>query len=246
VYNGASPWTHPQNREATLFRMRSASVFLIALGILAAARPPDPPVPTTTSSSSSLDAGTGVIEGVVAMRRAPQRRAAARYQGRDAAREIQEIPALVFVKGPIVASAAGGGSAVMGQRDKLFDPALLVVPVGTVVEFPNHDPVFHNVFSYSSAARFDLGRYPQGESKEVRFDEPGIVKVYCEVHETMRAAIVVVEHPYWAYPDETGRFRIEGVPAGTHTLVAWHTDRREREVDVTVTAGRSTRIELEL
>jgi len=70
-------------------------------------------------------------------------------------------------------------------------PAAMVVPVGTTVRFPNQDTFFHNVFSYSGPARFDLGRYPRGESKDVRFDEAGIVKVYCEVHEFMRAVVVV-------------------------------------------------------
>jgi plastocyanin len=200
-----------------------------------------------TGETAGAEAGArGAIEGVVLVGRVAQRRAAARYPGGGAGGgQIQEIGAVVYLKGPVGGQEAGAG-VLMGQRNERFEPSLLVVPVGTVVEFPNHDPVFHNVFSYSSAARFDLGRYPQGESKEVRFEEAGVVKVYCEVHETMRAAIVVVENPHWARLDEDGRFRIEGVPAGTHTLVAWHADRRAREVEVTVTSGGSARVELEL
>jgi plastocyanin len=154
---------------------------------------------------------------------------------------------VVYVKGPVGGGRApAAGRAVMGQRDERFEPALLVVTAGSTVEFPNHDPFFHNVFSYSRPARFDLGRYPRGESKEVQFDAPGVVRVYCEVHESMRAAIIVVENPYWAEPDDDGRFRIDGVPPGTYTLVAWHPDRREREVRVVVTAGESTRAEIDL
>jgi plastocyanin len=132
------------------------------------------------------------------------------------------------------------------QTNKAFNPRITVIPAGTTVHFPNNDKFFHNVFSYSAPARFDLGRYPRGESKDVRFDEPGIVRVYCEVHESMRAAIVVVENGHWAVLDDDGRFALTGVPPGTYTLVAWHADRRERETAVTVRANGVTRLELDL
>ena len=134
----------------------------------------------------------------------------------------------------------------MAQEDTAFLPSLLVVPEGTTVRFPNHDPFFHNVFSYSGAGRFDLGRYPRGESKDVTFEEAGLLKVYCEVHESMRAAILVVENPFWAQPDAEGRFRMEGVPVGEHTLVVWHADRGEREVTVRVPEAGVARVEVEL
>ena len=134
----------------------------------------------------------------------------------------------------------------MAQQDSTFTPGVLVVPAGSTVEFPNRDDFFHNVFSYSSPKRFDLGRYRQGESKSVRFDEPGVVRIYCEVHESMRSAVIVSENPYWAIADDEGRFTIEGVPAGTWELELWHSDRESRTITVDVASGRTTSITVEL
>jgi hypothetical protein len=121
-----------------------------------------------------------------------------------------------------------------------------VVGVGTTVSFPNADPFFHNVFSYSSAKRFDLGRYPRGESKQVVFEEAGIVDVFCEVHEFMRSAVVVVESPYHAIVGDDFRFVIGDVPPGEYTLVVWHADLGMVEQQVTVTAGTAVRVSIEL
>lgn len=187
------------------------------------------------------------IEGVVRIRTTPPRRTAARYPGAGpAARPIQDIPAVVYLQGQVGGAPAPGAEQVMAQQDTAFAPPLLVVPMGSAVEFPNRDPFFHNVFSYSSAGRFDLGRYPRGESKGVVFDEPGVVKIYCEVHESMRAAILVTENRHHAVLDDEGRFTLRGVPPGTYTLVAWHADRGTAEREVTVTANGTVRVELEL
>jgi len=134
----------------------------------------------------------------------------------------------------------------MTQRDTTFVPSVLAARVGSAVTFPNGDPFFHNVFSYSSAARFDLGRYPQGESKEVRFTEPGVVEVFCEVHEFMRGAIIVTENGFHAVVGTDGSFRMSGVPPGTHTIAFWHPDHRPLERTVSVTAGSVARIEVEM
>ncbi|MCI4354796.1 MAG: carboxypeptidase regulatory-like domain-containing protein [Thermoplasmata archaeon] len=116
----------------------------------------------------------------------------------------------------------------MNQLDEAFVPYVLAITVGTTVDFPNQDRTYHNVFSLSRAAPFDLGRYPRGESKSVRFDRPGVVRVFCEIHSRMSAFIMVFAHRFFAVTDEQGRYRIEGVPAGSYELSAW-ADGRVRE-----------------
>lgn len=132
----------------------------------------------------------------------------------------------------------------MKQVRLRFEPRVLVIPAGTTVAFPNLDPVFHNVFSYSSAKRFDLGRYPKGHSKSVTFEKPGLVRVFCDVHSSMSAHILVVDTEHVAQPDASGRFVLEDVPEGRHTLTLWHPDLGEREVVVRVGEG-TTHVELD-
>jgi hypothetical protein len=114
---------------------------------------------------------------------------------------------------------------------------VLAVTVGAVVDFPNSDRFYHNVFSLSKAARFDLGRYAKGKSKSVRFDQPGIVRVFCEIHSHMNAFILVFAHPFFAVTDAEGRYRINNVPAGAYNVVAWNEGVASDPKAVTVGAG---------
>lgn len=189
---------------------------------------------------------TGTITGRVVLEPPPPPRRVARGRGYQQTSEfIQQLPAVVYVRG-----AFGGGSTptdvVMTQRDTAFVPGVVALTVGGTVSFPNEDPFFHNVFSYSEAKRLDLGRYPQGDSKSEVFGEVGIVEVFCEVHEEMRGAIIVTENPYHAVVDEDGNFSITGVPAGEHTVVFWSADHSPLERTVSVPDGGSARIEVEL
>mgnify|MGYP005810504521 CR=1 FL=1 len=129
--------------------------------------------------------------------------------------------------------------ASMKQQGERFVPHVLAIPAGSVVDFPNGDPFFHNVFSLSKPRKFDLGRYPRGQSRSVRFDEPGIVRVFCDIHSHMSAFILVFGHRFFAVTDESGRYRIDGVPPGRWTLVAWYEGgaRESRPVAVPDTGG---------
>ena len=111
---------------------------------------------------------------------------------------------------------------VIDQKDSHFEPDLVVIPVGSTVQFPNSDPIFHNVFSLSKTQPFDLGFYPQGQSRIVKFNRPGIVQVYCHIHANMYAAIVVTASPWFAKPAADGSFSFPDVPAGRYRLTAWH------------------------
>jgi plastocyanin len=111
--------------------------------------------------------------------------------------------------------------AVLDQRNQTFVPYVLSIRAGTTVEFPNSDRTYHNVFSFSKAKRFDLGRYARGQSKSVRFDQPGVVRVFCEMHSHMSAYILVFAHRYFATTGADGHYQIEDVPPGTYTAMAW-------------------------
>ena len=118
--------------------------------------------------------------------------------------------------------------AVLNQRNQAFVPYVLAIRAGTAVDFPNRDRTYHNVFSFSKAKRFDLGRYAGGLSKALTFYEPGVVRVFCEIHSHMSAFILVFAHRYFATTDAEGRYRIDDVPPGTYTVVAWN-DGEARE-----------------
>jgi plastocyanin len=107
------------------------------------------------------------------------------------------------------------------QKDKSFTPHLLVIQVGTVVDFPNHDPFFHNVFSLFEGKRFDLGLYEAGTTRHVRFDRPGVCYIFCNIHPEMSAVVVVLDTPYYGLANGRGMIEIPRVPAGRYTMHVW-------------------------
>jgi plastocyanin len=129
----------------------------------------------------------------------------------------------------------------MLQKDLTFLPALLPVQTGTRVAFPNLDDTYHNIFSFSPPKRFDLGRYRPDERPipSVVFDAPGLVTIRCDIHEHMRALILVLDTPYFVASDAEGRFRLSGIPPGRYTLKAWLSSKTTLERPVELT-GRST------
>lgn len=107
------------------------------------------------------------------------------------------------------------------QKNKSFEPHLQVVQVGSVVEFPNRDPFFHNVFSLFNGKRFDLGLYEAGTTRQVRFDRPGVCYIFCNIHSEMSAVVVVLDTPYYAVANAAGNISIPDVPPGRYTMHVW-------------------------
>jgi len=134
--------------------------------------------------------------------------------------------------------------AIMDQRNETFAPHVLAITTGTVVDFPNSDRIYHNVFSLSKTRPFDLGRYAVGRSKSVRFDRPGIVRVFCEIHSHMSAFILVFSHPFFTMTDTEGRYRLDNVPPGTYTVVAWHEGDFSDPTSVTVPGGTTAELDI--
>lgn len=131
----------------------------------------------------------------------------------------------------------------MLQQGKRFIPHILAIPVGTTVEFPNLDPIFHNAFSNFSGQPFDTGLYPPGTTQKITFRRDGIVRVFCNIHSTMSAVIVVTKTPYVAVTNRRGDFRIEGVPAGDYQIRVFHeraTAESLRALERKITVGEET------
>jgi plastocyanin len=131
---------------------------------------------------------------------------------------------------------------ILDQRDLAFHPQVLPILVGTTVDFPNKDNLFHNVFSYSSPKEFDLGRYPTGESKSVRFDKAGVVRVYCDIHSHMNATILVLDNPFFAVPDDGGSFVLKNVPNGTYMARLWYGRELAASQSVTIKNSESVSV----
>ena len=144
--------------------------------------------------------------------------------------------AVVYLEGPFPPAGSPPATARMVQKDLMFLPSILPVQVGTRVEFPNLDDTYHNIFSYSPAKRFDLGRYRSDERPipSELFDVAGLVTLRCVIHEHLRALILVLDTPHFVVSDKDGTYRLEGLPAGRFTVKVWLDSKTtlERPVDL--------------
>ena len=218
-------------RRRLLFRprlLRSVLTYILLASLLLGSAP---------SPAQETRAPGGTIRGRVEVRREPaggEGRPAVADLGHHAPRDAPDRRrSVVYLETAPQAAfeAPRPGRAALNQKNESFVPYVLAVTVGSTVDFPNSDRVYHNVFSLSKAKRFDLGRYPRGQSRSVRFDHPGVVRVFCEIHSHMSAFVLVFAHPYFATTDAEGRYRIDGVPPGAYTLAVWNDgevrDRKE-------------------
>lgn len=151
-----------------------------------------------------------------------------------------ESDAVIYILVADAATPAAPAPTRIVQRDRAIRPRVTVVSTGSKIEFPNEDEVFHNIFSLSDAKPFNLGRYAPGDSRAVVFEEPGLVRLFCDIHSDMEASVLVLSTPFFARPDSEGRFQISDVPAGRHILVAWHASAGSDSRDIVVTAGSAT------
>lgn len=135
--------------------------------------------------------------------------------------------------------------ASINQKDLAFHPHVLPILVGETVGFPNSDPLFHNVYSQAKPKTFNLGMYPKGSSKEITFENPGLVELHCNVHAEMQAFILIAKNPYFATVQRDGTFRIENVPPGVHTIQAWHPKAEPITFEITVASGENVELNME-
>jgi len=199
----------------------------------------------------------GTIKGVVRVPATPEPAAATAnpYPGRASALPGRHVPpyglvtdAVVYVTqipAPAESLLANDPSGhVLAQKNQAFSERVLSCVVGTTVDFPNQDPIFHNVFSVSPVKRFDLGKYPRGHSKRLIFGKAGLVQVYCDIHANMAGYILVLPNHAFARPDGDGAFVLPELPAGAYRLRIWHPDLPEVRREVEVPGSGDVRVDV--
>jgi plastocyanin len=158
-------------------------------------------------------------------------------QGSTRLGDMPEPDVVVWLESPSLPRSLDSRRTVLDQRNLRFSPRVLAVQVGTTVDFPNNDRVFHNVFSFRDGKKFDLGLYPIGSVKRVTFDKPGVSRIFCNIHPHMAAYVVAVDSPVFAVSDETGTFTLRDVPEGTYTYHAWRAGAQPVSGVVTLRPG---------
>jgi plastocyanin len=191
--------------------------------------------------------GAAAVEGTLTLpERPPPPAPNPRYQGKTAGIIGPPDPptAVVYLEIGTPPSATPK-RAEMGQHHYQFAPGLLPIERGTIVAFPNFDDEYHSVFSYSKRKRFDLGRYHKDEQPaELVFDQSGLVKLFCEIHDHMRGQILVLDTPHFQKTAADGRYRLDGLPAGHHVLKAWVDESTVWERPVDLVEGKTLRVDL--
>ena len=200
--------------------------------------------------SCVLTHSQAVVEGKVSLPKPePWGTLQPRYTGQVGEVAPPDLPvAVVYLEGQFPNSATNTVQHPQEvlQRGAQFRPALLPVQVGTTVSFPNGDDFYHNVFSYSKAKRFDLGRYRKSDRPPTQvFDKPGLVKLYCEIHQHMRGVILVLDTPHFTRTDTNGVYRLPDLPAGHYLLKAWVDEKHVYEKPVDLESGQETHVDFE-
>lgn len=204
--------------------MRSRRLDLLVLATLVVAAPASAGIirgtihtPAAAAPAPAMNAYPGRASAL------PGRSAPARGRVTDAVIYLAKIPAAA----ESTLAQTPRARAQLAQSQEAFVPRVVVVPRGRMVDFPNRDPIYHNVFSLSPAKRFDLGKYRQGQSRAVRFDRTGVVKVYCDLHAEMEAFVLVVPNHAFVQAGAEGAFELPDLPPGAYELRVWHPDLHE-------------------
>lgn len=213
-------------------------------------------LPAAPSAARAQSVATGAVEGHVEVSRKltsrrPRFRIYAEAGARAAAPAEEKVPdersnIVVYIERAAAPAPALGDTVSIRQRSERFIPHVLPVVQGTTVAFPNEDPLYHNVFSLSGAKTFDLGRFPRGHSREVTFDKPGVVQVFCHIHSDMSAVVLVLQNPHFAVPQDNGYYSIPALPAGDYVLVAFHERIRPIRHPLRIVAGETARVDFRI
>lgn len=205
------------------------------------------------AASSAQNPETGSITGEVKLKPSaggaalPSTAYPTRAVGPRSTHPIPETTnVVVFLKDAPFRGVVSPRRAEIRQEHETFVPHVVALTRGSSLDFPNDDPIYHNVFSLSSGSSFNLGRYPKGESRSRTFAKTGVAKVYCQIHSHMSATIMVFDHPYFTIPQAAGSFELANVPPGDYTLVGWHERVGERTQPVRVERGKATQVIIRL
>ena len=218
---------------------RSTSFVLLVL-LLALAGPGGAGTITGTLKTASVSSGTSANPYPGRASALPGRHEVPHGLVADAVVYVEQVSART--ESLLVDDPSG---RVLAQRNQAFSERVLSCVAGTTVDFPNQDPIFHNVFSVSPVKRFDLGKYPRGHSKQVTFKKPGLVQVFCDIHPSMACFILVLPNRAFARPKDDGSFALPKLPAGTYTVKAWHPDFGEQSRTVKVPSSGEVALDLE-
>lgn len=194
--------------------------------------------------ATHLTASTGSLTGTVPLPADPKKDIPVeKYTGKISGR-VAPLPkpvAAVWLESSRLTAIPQPATISLNQSNYQFEKSLLVVATGTTVLFPNKDPDYHNIYSLSRAKRFDLGRYKKSENPapSVLFDKPGFISLHCEIHDHMRASVVVVDSPHFTVTDSSGRFTLPKLAPGSYTLRAQLDRKTSWSIPVVVQAGKS-------
>ncbi len=193
------------------------------------------------TNATAASAKTGTISGKISF----AKKSRLRNKRKEFVKVVVSVEDIELADDDLASARSSRDMPVIDQKDMTFRPHVLPVLVGETVDFPNSDPLFHNVYSNYEVKRFDLGMYPKGQSKQIVFDKPGIVELRCKVHSEMQAFILIKKNPYFATVQRDGSFRIENVPIGAHTLEFWHPKAESIRQEVTVEAESTAELSVE-